>query len=365
MLALSYLGGEGVQIAYGVSDQIARVFQGLLLFFVLACDTLIFYRVRFVRSAPGRRRRRSMEGLEGPLLTIITASTPLLFAALGELVSERSGVLNLGVEGMMAVGAVVGFIAGNASGVPIVGVLAAILAGMAMASLFALVTLVFVANQVASGLALTLFGLGLSALIGDRYVSVPGLGVPRSTFPASDRHSRSSAAFFGEDPLIYVAVALAIAVGWFLFRTRGGLIVRAVGDNHVSAHALGYNVIRIRFLAVLFGGACAGLAGGYLSIVYTPQWTPNMTAGRGWIALALVVFGTWLPVRVAIGALLFGAISILQLNAQAFGVGIPSQFLAALPYLTTVVVLVVISRNRTLLRVNTPACLGQAFVPDR
>ena len=156
-----------------------------------------------------------------------------------------------------------------------------------------------------------------------------------------------------------------IAVGWFLFRTRGGLIVRATGDNHTSAHALGYNVIRTRFLAVLFGGACAGLAGGYLSIVYTPQWVPNMTAGRGWIALALVVFGTWLPTRVAIGALLFGAISILQLSAQGHGIAIPPQFLAALPYLTTVVVLVVISRNRMLMRVNTPACLGQSFVPDR
>ncbi len=141
--------------------------------------------------------------------------------------------------------------------------------------------------------------------------------------------------------------------------------MRATGDNHVSAHALGYNVIRVRFLAVLFGGACAGLAGGYLSIVYSPQWIPNMTAGRGWIALALVVFGTWLPVRVAIGAVLFGAISILQLNAQGYGVALPPQFLNALPYLTTVVVLVIISRNRTLLRINTPACLGQAFVPDR
>ena len=303
--------------------------------------------------------------LTGLILTIITAATPLLFASLGELVTERSGVLNLGVEGMMSVGAVIGFIAGDLSGQPLIGILAAIVAGMVMAALFGLVTLVFIANQVASGLALTLFGLGLSALLGDRYVSVPGLGLDRIHIPGLTDIPLVGPVIFGEDPLIYVAVALAIGVGWFLFRTRRGLIVRAVGDNHVSAHALGYGVIRVRFLAVLFGGACAGLAGGYLSIVYSSQWTPNMTAGRGWIALALVVFGTWLPLRVAVGAVLFGAISILQLNAQGYGIAIPAQFLSALPYLTTVIVLVLISRNRTLLRVNTPACLGQAFVPDR
>jgi general nucleoside transport system permease protein len=303
--------------------------------------------------------------IQGLLLTIVTAATPLLLASIGELVAERSGVLNLGVEGMMAVGAVVGFIAGYTTGMPIVGVLAAIGAGMVMAALFGLVTLVFVANQVASGLALTIFGLGLSGLIGSRYVSIPGLGLSRLHVPVLTDIPIVGPLLFGEDPLVYIAVALAIGVSWFLFRSRGGLIVRAVGDNHVSAHALGYGVIKVRFLAVLFGGACAGLAGGYLSIVYTPQWTPNMTAGRGWIALALVVFGTWLPSRVAIGALFFGAIGILQLNAQGYHVAIPPQFLTALPYLATVVVLVIISRNRMLLRVNTPACLGQAFVPDR
>jgi simple sugar transport system permease protein len=303
--------------------------------------------------------------IQGTILALIVAAIPLVYAALGELVAERSGVLNLGVEGMMAVGAAVGFIAGYATGVPALGLLASIAAGMAMASLFALLTLVFVANQVASGLALTLFGLGLSALIGDRFVSVPGLGLTKVHIPGLSDIPFIGPILFGEDPLVYLAIALAIGVSWFLFRTRGGLIVRATGDNHTSAHALGYNVVRTRFLAVLFGGACAGLAGGYLSIVYTPQWVPNMTAGRGWIALALVVFGTWLPKRVAIGAVLFGAISILQLSAQGHGIAIPPQFLAALPYLTTVVVLVVISRNRMLMRVNTPACLGQAFVPDR
>lgn len=306
-----------------------------------------------------------MEILEGFLLTIITAATPLVFVAIGELVSERSGVLNLGVEGMMAVGAVCGFAAGYLTGEPILGIVAAILAGMVMAALFAVVTLVFVANQVASGLALTLFGLGLSALIGNAFVGIPGLGIPEIHIPFLSDIPFIGPLLFGEDPLTYVAIALTIAVSWFLFRTRGGLILRSVGDNHVSAHALGYNVIRVRFMAVLFGGACAGLGGGYLSLVYTPQWTQNMTAGRGWIALALVVFASWLPSRVVIGALLFGGISILQFHAQAYNIAVPSQFLAMLPYLTTVIVLVLISRNKTLLRINTPACLGQPFVPDR
>ena len=303
--------------------------------------------------------------ITGILLAIVMASIPLLLAAIGELVAERAGVLNLGVEGMMAVGAVVGFIAGYHTGVPVIGALASVLAGMAMAAIFGFFTLVFVTNQVASGLALTIMGLGLSALIGDKYVSIPGLGLSRLHIPGLSDIPLVGPVVFGEDPLVYVAIALCIAMSWFLFHTRAGLVLRAVGDNHVSAHALGYNVIRVRFLAVLFGGAAAGLAGGYLSIVYTPQWTPSMTAGRGWIALALVVFGTWLPFRVVIGALLFGAVGILQLNAQAYGIAIPSQFLTMLPYAATVVVLVIISGNRMLVRSNTPACLGQSFVPDR
>ncbi|MEJ0012741.1 MAG: ABC transporter permease [Bauldia sp.] len=303
--------------------------------------------------------------ITGILLTIVTASMPLLLAGMGELVTERSGVLNLGVEGMMVVGAVVGFVAGNLTGVPVIGVLAGILAGMGMATIFAVATLIFVTNQVASGLALTIMGLGLAALIGDRFVSVPGLGLERLQIPVLGDIPIVGPLIFGEDPLVYFAVLLTVAVSWFLFRTRAGLVLRAIGDNHGSAHALGYPVIRVRFLAVLFGGACAGLAGAYLSIVYTPQWVPNMTAGRGWIALALVVFGTWLPFRVAIGALLFGAVGILQLNAQGYGITLPSQFLTMLPYVATVVVLVIISRNRMLLRSNTPACLGQSFVPDR
>ena len=303
--------------------------------------------------------------IEGPLLTIITASTPLLLAALGELVTERSGVLNLGVEGMMAVGAVCGFAVAYTTGSATRGVFAAILAGMVVASLFALLTLVFVSNQVAAGLALTLFGLGLSALIGDAYVGIPGIGLPALHVAGLSDLPFVGRIIFGQDALTYLAWGLAAAVWYFLFRTRAGLIVRAVGDNHASAHALGYPVIRVRFLAILFGGAAAGLGGGYLSLVYTPQWTQNMTAGRGWIALALVVFAGWLPPRVVVGALLFGTVSYLALYVQGLGVGIPSQFLSMLPYLTTVIVLVAISRNRTLLRVNTPACLGQSFVPDR
>ncbi len=306
-----------------------------------------------------------MEMLEGSILTIITAATPLLLAALGELVAERSGVLNLGVEGMMAVGAVCGFVAADLSGQPFLGIGAAILAGMAAAALFALLTLILVANQVASGLALTLSGLGLSALIGDAFVGVPGLGVPRLHVPGLSDIPFFGRILFGQDILTYFSWALAIGVWHVLFRTRTGLVIRAVGDNHVSAHALGYPVIRVRLLAVLFGGAAAGLAGGYLSLVYTPQWTPNMTAGRGWIALALVVFAAWIPLRVVLGALLFGAISYLALYLQGVGIGLPSQFLSSLPYLTTILVLVVISRNRVLLRINTPACLGQGFVPDR
>jgi ABC-type uncharacterized transport system permease subunit len=303
--------------------------------------------------------------LEGILLTIVTAATPLLLAAIGELVAERSGVLNLGVEGMMAVGAVCGFAVALETGQPALGVLAALVAGMIVAALFAIITLVFVANQVASGLALTLFGLGLSGLIGDSYVGRPGLGLPRLDIPVLSDLPVIGPLLFGLDPIAYLAFAVTLGVWWFLFRTRGGLVLRAVGDNHSSAHALGYRVVLVRFLAVLFGGACAGLAGGYLSLVYTPQWAQNMTAGRGWIALALVVFATWLPGRVVVGALLFGAVSILQLHAQAFGVGVPSQFLSALPYLTTILVLVLISRNQILLRVNTPACLGRPFVPER
>lgn len=281
---------------------------------------------------------------------IMTAATPLLLAALGETVAERAGVLNLGVEGMMIMGAVSGFAGAALSGNPWIGVIAAILAGMAMALLFGFLTLTLLANQVATGLALTLLGLGLSALMGESFVGQPGIKLP---------------SFWGIDPLVPFSFLMVAAVSWFLFRSKWGLIVRAVGVSHASAHALGYNVVAVRYLAVLFGGAMAGLGGGYLSLFYTPQWVENMTAGRGWIALALVVFASWLPGRVLAGAYLFGTISILSFVLQAAGVGIPSQFLSSLPYLGTILALVVISGNKALTRRNTPANLGQAFVPDR
>jgi simple sugar transport system permease protein len=302
---------------------------------------------------------------EAITLTIITAATPLLLAALGELVAERSGVLNLGVEGMMIMGAVSGFMVSVNTGSPLLGILAAVCAGMAMAALFAVVTLVLVANQVASGLALTLLGTGLSGLLGESYASRAGIKLQPIHIPSLSDVPLIGPVIFGLDPLAYFAIVLTVAVSWFLFRTRLGLVVRAVGDNAVSAHSLGYSVTKVRFVAVLFGGACAGLAGAYLSLVYTSQWLDNMTAGRGWIALALVVFATWLPFRLALGALLFGAVSILQLHAQALGIRIPSQFMSSLPYVTTVVVLILISGNRALMRSNTPAMLGHSFVPDR
>jgi simple sugar transport system permease protein len=306
-----------------------------------------------------------MTALEAVILTIITASTPLLLAALGELIAERSGVLNLGVEGMMVMGAVCGFGAAFVTGQPYVGVLAAVGAGMATSLLFAFVTLTLVANQVATGLALTLFGLGLSGLIGEAFVGQPGVRLGRISIPGLVDIPFFGRILFGQDPLVYLSLALTGVVAYVLFRTRLGLAIRAIGDNHHSAHVLGYHVIAVRYGCVLFGGACAGLAGGYLSLAYTPQWIENMTAGRGWIALALVVFSSWLPLRVAVGAYLFGTVMILGFYVQGLGIGIPSQFLSSLPYLVTIVALVVISGSRILTRVNSPACLGQSFVPER
>jgi general nucleoside transport system permease protein len=285
------------------------------------------------------------------LLTIImTAATPLLLAAIGETVTERSGVLNLGVEGMMVMGAVAGFGGAYVTGNSWAGIPCAIIAGMALSLVFAFLTLTLLANQVATGLALTLLGLGISALMGERLVGQPGVKLPT---------------LHGIDPLIPFSFVLVFLVHRLLFKTKAGLIIRAVGTSHASAHALGYRVVLVRYLCVLFGGACAGLAGGYLSLVYTPQWVENMTSGKGWIALALVVFGSWRPVRVLAGAYLFGTISILSFVLQAQSFEIPSQLLSSLPYLVTILALVVISGNKALTRRNTPASLGQPFVPDR
>jgi general nucleoside transport system permease protein len=305
-----------------------------------------------------------VELVEAIILAVLAASTPLLIAATGELVTERSGVLNLGVEGMMIVGAACGFAGAWLTGSIFIGALFGIVAGTMMSLVFALMALGLAVNQVATGLALTILGVGLSGLIGAGFVGeritpavhlyVPGL----TDIPLIGR------VLFGEDAFIYFSLALVVGVWWFLYRTRPGLILRACGDNHVSAHALGYPVLRIRTLAVMFGGASAGLAGAYLPLAYTPFFIPGMTAGRGWIALALVVFSSWRPGRLVVGAYLFGAVTILQLHAQGWGVGIPSQFMSALPYLATVIVLVLLSRARTG-GSTAPAALGTVFVPDR
>src|SRR5689334_3034108 len=266
---------------------------------------------------------------------------------------------------MMIVGAACGFGGAWLTGSIFIGALFGIVAGTLLSLIFAIITLGLAVNQVATGLALTILGVGLSGLIGagfvgERIATAPHLRIPGLTdIPLVGR------ILFGEDAFVYFSLALIVAVWWFLYRTRAGLILRACGDNHVSAHALGYPVLRIRTFAVMFGGACAGLAGAYLPLAYTPFFIPGMTAGRGWIALALVVFSSWRPGRLVVGAYLFGAVSILQLHTQAFGLGIPSQLMSALPYLATVIVLVLISRTRGTAGSAAPASLGQVFVPDR
>jgi len=303
--------------------------------------------------------------LQAVILSVIAASTPLLLVAAGELVAERAGVLNLGLEGMMIMGAACGFAGAYFTGSIVVGALAGILAGMLLSAVFAALTLGLAVNQVAAGLALTIFGIGLSGLIGAGFVGERIETAPHLYLPALTDIPWIGNIAFGQDGFVYVSLALVIGIWWFLYRTRTGLVLRAVGDNHVSAHALGYPVLRIRFLAVLFGGACAGLGGAYLPLAYTPFFIPGMTAGRGWIALALVVFASWLPARVVIGAYLFGFVTILQLHFQALHVPIPSQVMSSLPYLATVVVLIAISRRRGLAGSAAPASLGLVFVPDR
>jgi simple sugar transport system permease protein len=302
--------------------------------------------------------------LEAIILAVLAASTPLLIAATGELVTERAGVLNLGVEGMMIVGAACGFGGAWLTGSVFLGAICGIVAGTALSLVFALMTLGLAVNQVATGLALTILGIGLSGLIGAGFVGERITPAAHLYIPGLTDIPFAGRILFGEDGFVYFSILLIVGVSMFLYRTRAGLILRATGDNHVSAHALGYPVLKIRMFAVMFGGACAGLAGAYLPLAYTPFFIPGMTAGRGWIALALVVFSSWLPSRLVIGAYLFGAVTILQLHAQGAGFGIPSQFMSALPYLATVIVLVLISRARTG-GSTAPAALGTVFVPDR
>lgn len=288
----------------------------------------------------------------------VLAAVPLLLAGLGEMVTEKSGVLNLGVEGMMLVGAVAGFIVGFNTGNIGLATAAAAAAGGGMAAMFALLTVTLRANQVASGLALTIFGTGLSAFIGQPHTGKPLEPPPVFPIPALSDLPLVGRGLFSHDALVYGAFAALAAVAWFLNRTRWGLALRAVGDNHDAARALGYPVTAIRFAATVFGGAMAGAGGAYLSLAYTPLWAENMTAGRGWIALALVVFSAWRPGRLLIGAGLFGLAGTLELFLQAAGVAVPSQFLAMVPYAATIIALAVIcGRGRAAL--GAPACLGR------
>ncbi|MFP5405376.1 MAG: ABC transporter permease [Gammaproteobacteria bacterium] len=309
------------------------------------------------------------------LAATIVAGTPLIFAALGELVTERSGVLNLGVEGMMAVGAVAGFVATFQTGSAVVGMLAGMAAGALVSAIFAVLVLTLLANQVAAGLALSIFGTGLAAFVGKPWEaaslttsSASGIGAS-SDFPVirtlSDLPIIGPVLFEQQWP-VYVSWLLLAGVAWFLFRSRAGLVLRAVGESPESAHAIGHPVLAVRYAATLFGGAMSGMGGAFLSVFYTPMWAEGMVSGRGWIALALVVFATWRPLRVAGGAYLFGGAMVAQLFLQGSGAGIaiPTQFLTALPYVATIVVLVLISRNPNTIRLNAPASLGQRYRPD-
>ncbi|MDK3073984.1 ABC transporter permease [Sedimentitalea sp. JM2-8] len=295
------------------------------------------------------------------IASLMVAATPILLAAIGELVVEKAGVLNLGVEGMMIVGAVSGFAISVETGSPFLGFVAAAVGGALLSTLFILLTQVALANQVASGLALTLFGLGLSALMGQKYVGIKPPPTGDIHIPLLSDVPVLGPILFTHDVVLYVGIAIVAAVWAILKFTRAGLILRAVGESHDAAHALGYKVVRIRILAILFGGACAGLGGAYISLVRVPQWTEGMTAGVGWIALALVVFASWKPWRVLLGAYLFGGITVLQLNLQAAGVAIPVEYLAMSPYLITILVLVILSKDKS----SAPASLGRIFHASR
>ncbi|WIY26352.1 ABC transporter permease [Parasedimentitalea psychrophila] len=295
------------------------------------------------------------------IASLMVAATPILLAAIGELVVEKSGVLNLGVEGMMIIGAVSGFAIAVESGSPWLGFVASAVAGAVFSLLFVLLTQVAKANQVASGLALTLTGLGLSALLGQSYVGIRPPQMGKLDIPLLSDLPVIGPILFGHDPILYLGIALTAGVWALLKFTRAGLVLRAVGENHDAAHALGYKVIRIRIMAIMFGGACAGLGGAYISLIRVPQWTEGMTAGVGWIALALVVFASWKPWRALLGAYLFGGVTVVQLNLQAAGVAIPVEYLAMSPYVITIIVLVILSADKS----SAPAALGRNFHASR
>jgi simple sugar transport system permease protein len=296
-------------------------------------------------------------------MTVAMAATPILLASLGELVAEKAGVLNLGVEGMMLIGAVTGFAAATLTGSAYLGLLAAMLGGLAVSLIFAALTLGLSANQVATGLALTIFGTGASSLVGAPFVgrTIERLG---PLLPAGLAEHPVLRVLLGYDLVVYLALGLTLATGWWLRRTRSGLILRAVGESDTSAHSIGYPVLLVRTGAVAFGGGLAGLAGAYFSLELTPMWADRLTAGRGWIALALVVFASWRPGRLLAGAYLFGAVMTFELHAKAAGFGLlPPEILAMLPYLATILVLTLISMRPGRISASAPACLGKAFSP--
>jgi simple sugar transport system permease protein len=304
-----------------------------------------------------------METIAPLIAASINAGTPLMLAALGLLINEKSGVVNLGAEGMMLVAAIVGFATTVHSGSVTLGFIAGALAGMLLAGFFALLTVWLGTNQYATGLALALFGGGASAYIGISYVG-NSLESAKFAVPFLSDIPFIGTALFRQHPMVYLSMLLCAGIIWFLYKSRAGLVLRAVGESPSSAHALGYNVRLIRLSALLFGGACCGLAGAFLSLVYTPLWVEGMVAGRGWIALALTTFATWRPARVLVGAYLFGGVTILTFHVQGLGVAIASQWLSMLPYVATIVVLVLISTNANWIKLNMPASLGKNFSPS-
>jgi simple sugar transport system permease protein len=293
----------------------------------------------------------------------LSAGTVLAIAALGLLINEKAGIVNLGAEGMMLCAALAGFAAVVHTGNSWLGFGAGMLAGALLAGLFGVLVIWLNTNQYATGLALSLFGAGFSAFAGTRYVQEKLPALSKYAIPFLSDLPFVGPAFFRQHPMVYLTIALTLGLIWFLYRTRAGLVLRSVGESPESAHALGYPVRRIRLAAVMVGGSLCGLAGAYVSVVYTPLWVEGMIAGKGWIALALTTFATWRPARVLLGAYLFGGVTMLQFHLQSMGVDIPSQFLTMLPYLATIVVLVLISRNPQWIRLNMPSSIGKPFHP--
>ena len=304
-----------------------------------------------------------MDSLALLLAATLSSGTVLAFAALGLLINERAGIVNLGAEGMMLVAAVAGYATAVHTGSDAMAFVGGAAAGALMAAAFGVLVIWLNTNQYATGLALSLFGAGFSAFVGIRYTQEKLTERPNFQIPYLADIPFIGPAFFKQHPMVYVAIALTIALAWFLYRSRAGLVLRSIGESPVSAHALGYPVRRIRMMAVMVGGALCGVSGAYISVVYTPLWVEGMVAGKGWIALALTTFATWRPARVLLGAYLFGGVTMLQFHLQGEGVEIPSQFLTMMPYLATIVVLVLISRNATFIRVNMPASIGKPFFP--